>query len=142
MAGVKAILDAGLFQLPRIAKPSGTGQNHAPGAAPEAVSTSPDSKAIRNNLKAALLPRCCWFQLPRIAKPSGTLAALPLTVSRSQVSTSPDSKAIRNPGRGGGISPVGHLVSTSPDSKAIRNPGPHQARCRKGLEGHLRAAQL
>ena len=61
-----------LFQLPRIAKPSGTA--HCP---------------IGNG--AQLL-----FQLPRIAKPSGTGLTPLLTTAELQVSTSPDSKAIRN----------------------------------------------
>ena len=110
------------------------------------VSTSPDSKAIRNlpdlveavYRKAFQLPRIAkpsgtegqvlvraqylsLFQLPRIAKPSGTQPLRLGTPSlRRQVSTSPDSKAIRNlriTGRKG----AWLLVSTSPDSKAIRN---------------------
>ena len=64
----------GVFQLPRIAKPSGTrGLVALKQAEPVFVSTSPDSKAIRNLLLIA--PGFVWGLV---------------------VSTSPDSKAIRN----------------------------------------------
>ena len=62
------------FQLPRIAKPSGTSYETV--SRPNAcglVSTSPDSKAIRNLPVPLLLLRFAVFQLPRIAKPSGTM---------------------------------------------------------------------
>ena len=126
------------FQLPRIAKPSGT-----PLAAGTArrllghVSTSPDSKAIRNRQAPC---RCClflrvstspdskairnlgsiatgWpggfsrFQLPRIAKPSGTMDKI------SELLRLPD------------------LVSTSPDSKAIRNRALERPCTVRGLKG-------
>ena len=73
-AGARVMLVLVTFQLPRIAKPSGT-------RAPRSLETRVS----------------WWFQLPRIAKPSGTQplphgAAAALHV----VSTSPDSKAIRN----------------------------------------------
>ncbi len=87
------------FQLPRIAKPSGTrliGGTHQ--VAGVEVSTSPDSKAIRNGSQLAI------------------------TGSFKLVSTSPDSKAIRNPSnQATGHSRIPTEVSTSPDSKAIRN---------------------
>ena len=137
------------FQLPRIAKPSGT-----PLAAGTArrllghVSTSPDSKAIRNRQAPC---RCClflrvstspdskairnlgsiatgWpggfsrFQLPRIAKPSGTPLLLAIRRAIDNVSTPPDSKAIRNAALLILAIFVSGVVSTSPDSKAIRNP--------------------
>ena len=62
------------FQLPRIAKPSGTPVEVRRLAAGGDVSTSPDSKAIRNQEKpwAAARRASAMFQLPRIAKPSGT----------------------------------------------------------------------
>ncbi len=86
-----------------------------------AVSTSPDSKTIRNGIPGGRpggIPG--GFQLPRIAKPSGTMAADGLVYRFRIVSTSPDSKTIRN-------DPTGRVrfdaggVSTSPDSKTIRN---------------------
>ena len=111
------------FQLPRIAKPSGTLDLKLEPADQWAISTSPDSKAIRNQLapqvvgelrpgvstspdskaiqnQPAVTAATGWsalFQLPRIAKPSGTwMRKATATVARHQVSTSPDSKAIRN----------------------------------------------
>ena len=86
-----------LFQFPRIAKPSGTQPQAQHPRLHLGVSTSPDSKAIRNH----------------------TLFSSPVGHGM-HVSTSPDSKAIRNAWDRGipGLFPV---VSTSPDSKAIRN---------------------
>ncbi len=113
-----------LFQLPRIAKPSGT--SSGPGRCCRGwgdVSTSPDSKAIRN--LAALVAKQSWFvmfQLPRTARPSGTGSLADDHAIRYRVSTSPDSKAIRNRAKGCRLGGAGLLlVSTSPDSKAIRN---------------------
>ena len=86
------------FQLPRIAKPSGTHARGSQGGRAQPVSTTPHSKAIRN----VIMPGRSFpavdrmFQLPRIAKPSGTRHPLPRMGPRSRVSTSPDSKAIRN----------------------------------------------
>ena len=98
------------FQLPRIAKPSGTAATTGGTLLAQLVSTSPDSKAIRNHLfpcssgvfraivstspdsKAIrnLALQCgqagngeIAFQLPRIAKPSGTRSH-PLQGSRTQ----------------------------------------------------------
>ena len=85
------------FQLPRIAKPSGTFAEGVLAAGDLLVSTSPDSKTIRN------------FAVIAVDRPG------PL------VSTSPDSKTIRN----GKLQHFGRAlaraVSTSPDSKTIRN---------------------
>ena len=100
------------FQLPRIAKPSGT-------------STGPATPRV-----APL------FQLPRIAKPSGTPPNIASSCGSGLVSTSPDSKAIRNLYRACNAE-GGTAVSTSPDSKAIRNPD--RARVRKPAD---RAFQL
>ena len=113
------------FQLPRIAKPSGT-----PLAAGTArrllghVSTSPDSKAIRNlgSIATGWPGGFSRFQLPRIAKPSGTPLLLAIRRAIDNVSTSPDSKAIRNAALLILAIFVSGVVSTSPDSKAIRNP--------------------
>ena len=109
------------------------------------VSTSPDSKTIRNgnNPNTSSLPS--WFQLPRIAMRSGNS---PPQKSKRQscpcfnfpgwndhpepgrpvrpagpraVSTSPDSKAIRNPHGKTANDQIALVVSTSPDSRAIRN---------------------
>ena len=85
------------------------------------VSTSPDSKAIRNVVKTfGEAMDSAEFQLPRIAKPSGT-GLQRLLHPPPRVSTSPDSKAIRNVVTGSLVGSVGGAVSTSPDSKAIRN---------------------
>ena len=88
-----------MFQLPRIAKPSGTHRGSLPCANTVTVSTSPDSKAIRN-----------------------LVGAVGCIEQQFGVSTSPDSKAIRNPGVTPGDDRLAIKVSTSPDSKAIRNP--------------------
>ncbi len=66
-----------LFQLPRIAKPSGTFFFQQILTGDAVVSTSPDSKTIRNPTRRTG-PGAHWvmFQLPRIAKPSGTLQVL------------------------------------------------------------------
>ncbi len=61
------------------------------------VSTTPDSKAIRNHHQAA-----------------GAGGA-------GVVSTTPDSKAIRNPAPDTDLAADELQVSTTPDSKAIRN---------------------
>ncbi len=85
------------FQLPRIAKPSGTRHRHGTFMGLFFVSTSPDSKAIRNPLRCSFgWWQITSFQLPRIAKPSGTIPQQVLKVVAGVVSTSPDSKAIRN----------------------------------------------
>ncbi len=119
------------FQLPRIAKPSGThGPSGRQAKGVSVVSTSPDSKAIRNRSRQTSQSSSSFeFQLPRIAKPSGTgHGCSQAHGGRHHVSTSPDSKAIRNyrPGRCRSSS---SSVSTSPDSKAIRNT-PRQALAR------------
>ncbi len=67
------------------------------GKSPQVVSTSPDSKAIRN-----------------------LIADCDAAVGTGEVSTSPDSKAIRNLDWLIWLS-LRDSVSTSPDSKAIRN---------------------
>ena len=76
------------------------------------VSTSPDSKAIRN-------PQ----GLPKLA------------ISPVKVSTSPDSKAIRNQEAESAAYRRQLYVSTSPDSKAIRNCALERSCTVRGLKG-------
>ena len=140
------------FQLPRIAKPSGTVCGRCGLPRTGEVSTSPDSKAIRNGDRAELEAAAILFQLPRIAKPSGTdqrnCGSVPgpggfqlPRIAKPSGTWCRGRSWLFNPVRfqlpriakPSGTVVARHrraffpAVSTSPDSKAIRNPGgPHR----------------
>ena len=122
LAVLVALVIATLFQLPRIAKPSGTFDGMIGDLCTGVVSTSPDSKAIRNCDNGQVTALLTFvFQLPRIAKPSGTCEVWPGCQPATVFQLPRIAKPSGTQRASVAGQDFGQVVSTSPDSKAIRN---------------------